>query len=60
MTTDFEDELDAIRIAQYEETKNMTSDERITYVNEIAGKIMERYGIKYVYPEEIHSKENAV
>jgi hypothetical protein len=60
MTTDFEDELDAIRITQYEETKNMTPDERVTYINEKADKIIERYGIKCVYPEEIHPKENVV
>jgi hypothetical protein len=44
-----EDELDAIRIRHYEQTKNMTSEERIAYVNNKAEQILKPYGIKPVY-----------
>jgi hypothetical protein len=40
-----EDELDAIRLRHYELTKDMTSEERVAYVNNEARRILEPYGI---------------
>ncbi len=45
----FEDELDAIRIKLYEQTKDMTATERVTYVNSRAKEILKAHGIKAVY-----------
>ena len=40
-----EDEIDAIRIELYEQTKNMSSDERIAYLRNLAAPIHEELGI---------------
>jgi hypothetical protein len=43
-----EDELDATRIKLFEETKDMTSNERIAYINDIAEQTLKKHGIKIV------------
>jgi hypothetical protein len=43
-----EDGLDAIRIKLYEETKNMTSDERIAYINDIAEQTLKNHGMEII------------
>ena len=47
-TDNIEDELDAIRIELYEQTKDMSSDERIAYLRSLAAPIHEELGIKPV------------
>jgi hypothetical protein len=51
-------ELHAIREMHYEETKHMTNEEYIRWVNEKAHKVMKEFGMesKYVDPtnENIH------
>jgi hypothetical protein len=41
----FEDELDAIRLKLYEETKNMSSEEQIAYLHECTAPFLKKYGI---------------
>jgi len=41
-----EDELDAIRIKLYEQTKDMTSQEQVAFSNDRGREILARYGIK--------------
>ena len=43
-----EDELDAIRIRHYEQTKDMTTDEYVAYVNNRTEQILKPYGIRPV------------
>lgn len=43
----FEDELDAIRLQMYEETKDMTPEEEIAYIRVQTEPIMKQYNIKY-------------
>jgi hypothetical protein len=43
-----EDEIDAIRVEHYERTKNMTSDERISYIKRQIAPTLEQYGIQVV------------
>jgi septin family protein len=43
-----EEELDAIRIKLYEETKDLTMEERIKRVNDKAKKLAEQYGFTIV------------
>ena len=50
-----EDELNAIRTENYEHTKNMTSAERVAYVNESAAHILEQLGVKPVTMEIAYS-----
>jgi len=40
-----EDGLDAIRLELYEETKNMSPEERISYLRMLAAPINEEFGI---------------
>jgi hypothetical protein len=42
----FEDELDEIRIELYEETKDMTLDERVTYFKSLAAPVLKEYGLR--------------
>jgi hypothetical protein len=42
----FEDELDAIRIAIYEKTKDMTTEERVNYFNRRARESMKANNIR--------------
>jgi hypothetical protein len=42
----FEEELDAIRIAIYEKTKDMTPGEEIAYLRAQTDPIHEQYGIR--------------
>jgi hypothetical protein len=42
----FEDELDEIRVKLYEETKDMTIDERVTYFKSLSAPILKEYGLK--------------
>ena len=41
-----EDELDAIRIKLYEQTKDMTTEEQVAFFNNGAKEILARQGIK--------------
>ena len=43
-----EQELDAIRIKLYEETKNMTTSERVAYMHKKAEDSLHAAGYKYV------------
>jgi len=43
-----EEELDAIRIKLYEETKDLTIEERIKRTNELTQKLAEQYGFTVV------------
>ena len=42
---EFEDELDEIRVGLYEQTKDMTLDERVTYLKSLAAPVLEEYGL---------------
>ena len=42
----FEDELDEIRVKIYEQTKDMTIDERVVYLKSLAAPVLEEYGLK--------------
>ena len=44
----FEDELDAIRLAIYEEIKDMTREERVAYFNSQAEPIIKEFGMQTV------------
>jgi hypothetical protein len=48
MTNDFENQLDAIRIELYEQTKDMSSAEAVKAINENGKKIAAKYGIAVV------------
>jgi bifunctional pyridoxal-dependent enzyme with beta-cystathionase and maltose regulon repressor activities len=48
LTTDIEDEIDAIRDAIYEEIKGMTSEERTAYFNAIAEKARNEHNFRVV------------
>ena len=50
-----EDELDAIRIRHYEQTKDMTIEESVAYVNSKAEQILKPYGIKPVYMDIVRT-----
>jgi hypothetical protein len=50
-----EDELDAIRIKHYEQTKEMTSEERVAYVNNKAEQILKPYGVRPVYMDIVRT-----
>ena len=41
-----EDEIDAIRIKIYEQTKDMTSEEQVEYFNRRTLEAFEKFGIK--------------
>jgi vacuolar-type H+-ATPase subunit E/Vma4 len=45
LTTDIEDNVDAIRDAIYEEIKDMTSEERTAYYNAIAEEARKKYNL---------------
>ena len=44
----FEEELDAIRLAIYEEIKNMTPEEEIAYLKEKVAPVHAKYNIRTV------------
>jgi len=48
MTNHFEDELDKIRIALYEEFKDMSNEESARIIGERARKIAEEFHIKII------------
>jgi hypothetical protein len=48
MNNPVEDELDAIRIKLYEETKNMTTSERVAYMKKKAEDGLRRHGYKLI------------
>ena len=57
MTIKFEEpramrELHAIREKHYEETKHITTEEYIKWVNERARKVMKEYGMESKYPDK--------
>jgi hypothetical protein len=55
----FEDELDAIRLGLYEETKNMTHEERAAYINAMAEPVIKEYGLKTVTYEQMMAMQQA-
>jgi len=48
LTTDIEDQVDAIRDKIYEEIKDMTSSERTAYFNAIAEEARKRYNFRII------------
>jgi acyl-CoA reductase-like NAD-dependent aldehyde dehydrogenase len=48
LTTDIEDEIDAIRDAIYEKIKDMSSEERAAYYNAIAEEARTKYNLRVV------------
>ena len=48
MMNDFEDELDIIRAAQYEESKHLSDEDFVKKVNERGRTIAEKYGFTVV------------
>jgi hypothetical protein len=46
-----EDELDAIRLELYEQIKDMTSEEQVEFLNQMAEEGMARHGITLRYAE---------
>ena len=55
-----EDELDAIRIRHYEKTKDMTTEERVAYVNSKAEQILKPYGVQPVYLDIVRTEKKFV
>jgi hypothetical protein len=55
----FEEELDAIRLAIYEEIKGMTAEERVAYFNSQAEPIIEEYGMKTMDLRLMKAEEQA-
>jgi hypothetical protein len=41
-----EDELDEIRVELYEQTKDMTIGERVTYLKSLAAPVLKEYGLR--------------
>lgn len=58
MNNSIEDELDAIRIALYEETKHLGISERTERINRIAQEAAEKYGFT-ILPSPLPSVEEA-
>jgi len=48
LTTDIEDQIDAIRDKIYEEIRNMTSSEETAYFNAIAQDARVKYGFRVI------------
>jgi len=48
---DIEQELNAIRIKLYEQTKNMTTDDRVAFLSQMAKDGLARHGIKVRYAD---------
>jgi len=48
---DLEEQLNATRIKLYEQTKDMTTQERVAFFHKGAKEILEKYGIKARYVE---------
>jgi hypothetical protein len=57
MKYDFEDELDAIRVKLYEETKGLDSAEFAKELNSRAKRIADKYGIKIRSTDSYVTKE---
>jgi cupin superfamily acireductone dioxygenase involved in methionine salvage len=55
----FEEELDAIRLAIYEEIKDMTTEERVDYFNSQAEPIIKEYGMKTMDLRRMNTEEHA-
>jgi len=49
MNNTLEDELDAIRIELYEQTKHMSLDEEIAYLRQLVAPIHEEFGITPIF-----------
>jgi hypothetical protein len=54
-----EDELDAIRVAIYEETKDMTSEERLAYFRAQTDPLHKEYGIHTVHDVDLRASNRA-
>ena len=52
-----ESELNDTRIRLYEQTKNMTTQERVSFINNGARTILARYGIKANFAEPPPQKQ---
>ena len=46
-----EDELNAIRIKLYEQTKDMSTQERVAFFNKLAREGLSRHGVKAKYAD---------
>jgi hypothetical protein len=58
----FEDELDEIRVELYEETKDMTIEERVAYLKSLAAPVLKEFGIRTLnqIKEDEQSKKEAI
>lgn len=59
---DFEDELDAIRLSLYEEVKNMSTDEMLTYIHEQTAPTIKKLGLEFstLRPVQPRKRERVV
>jgi phenylalanyl-tRNA synthetase beta subunit len=55
----YENQLDAIRVGLYEQTKNLTNHEVARVTNEHARKIADKYGIRIVKGAMSFTEKNA-
>jgi maleate cis-trans isomerase len=60
MNENYEDQLDDIRIAIYEQTKNMSSQERADYFNERGVSIAKQFGLQIIDGEELSIRHQEV
>ena len=58
MRDNYENQLDAIRIYLYEQTKDMTNSEAARTSNENARKIAEQYGIVMVQAASVYARNS--
>ena len=56
----FEEELNAIRLAIYEEIRYMTPEDRVTYFNMQAEPIIKEYGLQAINQIETEAPKEAV
>ncbi len=56
----YEAELDAIRVKLYEETKNLTVEERVKRTNEKGQKLAAEFGFTIGRPSERNGKQPSV
>ncbi|MDR2850826.1 MAG: hypothetical protein LBV65_02130 [Desulfovibrio sp.] len=55
---DYENDLDAIRISLYEQTKNMTSEEHTSFFNDKAQSIAKKCGFKLIKEHTPHAAQS--
>jgi predicted DNA-binding protein (UPF0251 family) len=55
MSNPVEDELNAIRIELYEQTKNMNTSERVTFIKRQVAEGMRKHNVKAVVVDSLNS-----